>query len=215
MTLAWAEVGEIAARSLGVAGAATLLAALFGLPLGVWLGSQPRRGRVGAQVVLYAGMGLPPVVVGLLFYFLLSRSGPLGGLGLLFTPLAMVLAEAVLAFPLIAGFTLAAVRARAEGVRRLVRGLGGSERQVLATLLWESRRPITAALAAGFGAAISEVGAATIVGGDIRHHTRVLTTAVVLETRKGELESALALGAVLLGVTLIVTAVLVVWGERR
>jgi len=215
LTLPWAEVVEIAARSLGVAAAATFLAALVGLPLGVWLGARPRKGGLGAQVLLYAGMGLPPVVVGLVFYFLLSRSGPLGGLGLLFTPVAMVLAEAVLAFPMVAGFTLAAVRARADGVRRLVRGLGGSERQVLATLLWESRRPIVAALAAGFGAAISEVGAATIVGGDIRHHTRVLTTAVVLETRKGELESALALGAVLLGVTLVVTAILVVWGERR
>ncbi len=215
MTLPWAEVVEIAARSLGVAAAATFLAALVGLPLGVWLGARPRKGGLGAQVLLYAGMGLPPVVVGLVFYFLLSRSGPLGGLGLLFTPVAMVLAEAVLAFPMVAGFTLAAVRARADGVRRLVRGLGGSERQVLTTLLWESRRPIVAALAAGFGAAISEVGAATIVGGDIRHHTRVLTTAVVLETRKGELESALALGAVLLGVTLVATAILVVWGERR
>jgi len=215
LTLPWAEVVEIAARSLGVAAAATFLAALVGLPLGVWLGARPRKGGLGAQVLLYAGMGLPPVVVGLVFYFLLSRSGPLGGLGLLFTPVAMVLAEAVLAFPMVAGFTLAAVRARADGVRRLVRGLGGSERQVLTTLLWESRRPIVAALAAGFGAAISEVGAATIVGGDIRHHTRVLTTAVVLETRKGELESALALGAVLLGVTLVATAILVVWGERR
>ncbi|WP_457636837.1 ABC transporter permease [Oceanithermus sp.] len=215
MTIGWAEVWEITLRSLRIAGAATLLAALFGLPLGVWLGARQRRGGCGARVVLYAAMGLPPVVVGLIFYLLLSRSGPLGFAHLLFTQTAMVLAEAVLAFPMIAGFTMAGVRARAEGVRRLVRGLGGSERQVLATLLWESRRPIIAALAAGFGSAISEVGAATIVGGDIRHHTRVLTTAVVLETRKGELESALALGGVLLGVTLLVTAVLVVWGERR
>ncbi len=215
MTLGWAEVWEITWRSLRIAGAATLLAALFGLPLGVWLGARPRRGGFGAQVVLYAAMGLPPVVVGLIFYLLLSRSGPLGDNGLLFTQAAMVLAESVLAFPMIAGFTMAGVRARAEGVRGLVRGLGGSERQVLSTLLWESRRPIIAALAAGFGSAISEVGAATIVGGDIRHHTRVLTTAVVLETRKGELQSALALGAILLGVTLLVTAVLVVWGERR
>lgn len=215
MDLPWAEVAEITIRSLGVAGAATAIAALFGLPLGVWLGSRSRRGRTGAQIVLYAGMGLPPVVVGLLFYFLFSRSGPLGGLGWLYNPAAMVAAEAVLAFPMIAGFTLAAVRVRAEGIRRLVRGLGGTERQVLTTLLWESRRPLVAALAAGFGSAVSEVGAATIVGGDIRHHTRVLTTAVVLETRKGELESALALGAVLLGATLLVTAVLVVWGERR
>jgi len=215
VAIPWTEVWEITWRSLRVAGAATFLAALLGLPLGVWLGARPRRGGCGAQVVLYAAMGLPPVVVGLVFYVLLSRSGPLGGSGLLFTQTAMVLAEAVLAFPMVAGFTMAGVRARAEGVRRLVRGLGGSERQVLTTLLWESRRPIVAALAAGFGSAISEVGAATIVGGDIRHHTRVLTTAVVLETRKGELQSALALGAVLLGVTLVVTAILVVWGEKR
>ncbi len=209
------EIWEIAWRSLRIAGAATFLAALFGLPLGVWLGARPRRGGGSARVVLYAAMGLPPVVVGLFFYLLLSRSGPLGKSGLLFTQTAMVMAEAVLAFPMIAGFTAAGVRARAANVRRLVRGLGGSEKQVLTTLLWESRRPIVAALAAGFGSAISEVGAATITGGDIRHHTRVLTTAVVLETRKGELRSALMLGLVLLGLTLLVTAVLVVWGERE
>ena len=208
------EVLEITWRSLYVSGLATLLAAVLGLPLGLWLGARGggRLGRLWSSL-LYAGMGLPPVVVGLFFYFLLSRSGPLGGLGLLYTVPAVVVAESVLAFPLVAGFTMAGVAARAEPVRRLVRSLGGSELQALLTLLAESRRVIVAALAAGFGAVISEVGAVTIVGGDIRHATRVLTTAVVLEARKGELERAAVLGLVLLGLTLVVSAVLVVLGE--
>jgi len=203
------ELVEITLRSLFVSGSATLLAALFGLPLGLWLGARGQPQRLAASL-LYAGMGLPPVVVGLFFYFLLSRSGPLGSLGLLYTVPGMILAESVLAFPLIAGFAMAGVAAKADAVRRLVKSLGGSELQVHLTLLAESRRVVVAALAAGFGAVISEVG-----GGDIRHATRVLTTAVVIETRKGELERAAALGAVLLGVTLLITAILVVFGERE
>ncbi len=207
------EVLEIALRSLAVSGAATLIAALFGLPLGLWLGARGQS-RLAASV-LYAGMGLPPVVVGLFFYFLFSRSGPLGGLGLLYTLPAVAIAESVLAFPLIAGFTMAGVASRAEGVKRLVKSLGGTDAQALLTLLGESRRVVVAALAAGFGAVISEVGAVTIVGGDIRHATRVLTTAVVLETRKGALAEAAVLGLVLLGVTLVVSGLLVVFGERE
>ncbi|GAA6734302.1 ABC transporter permease [Thermus oshimai] len=204
-----AELWEISLRSLWVAGLATLLAALPAVPLGLWLALRGGGGIFG-RVLLYAGLALPSVVVGLFFYLLLSRSGPLGSLGFLYTPYAMVLAEAVLAFPLIAAFVLSGARGRVEEVRLLVRSLGGKENQVLPTLFWESRRILAAALAAGFGGAISEVGAATLVGGDIRHHTRVLTTAIVVETRKGELESALALGFVLLGVALLVTALLVV-----
>ena len=188
-----------------MAGAATLLAALPAVPLGLWLALRGGGGVFG-RVLLYAGLALPSVVVGLTLYLLLSRSGPLGFLGLLYTPYAMVLAEAVLAFPLIAAFVLSGARGRVEEVRLLVRSLGGREGQVLPTLFWESRRT----LAAGFGGAISEVGAATLVGGDIRHQTRVLTTAIVVETRKGELEAALALGGVLLGLALLVTALLVI-----
>ena len=204
-----AEVLEIALRSLAVAGGATLLAALFGVPLGLWLALRGG-GGVWGRVLLYSGLALPSVVVGLLFYLLLSRSGPLGFLNLLYTPWAMVLAEATLAFPLIAAFVLSGARGRVEEVRLLVRSLGGKERHVLPTLLAESRRTLAAALAAGFGGAISEVGAATLVGGDFRHHTRVLTTAIVVETRMGELHAALALGAVLLGIALLVTAFLVI-----
>ncbi len=207
------EVLEITLRSLAVSSAATLIAAVFGLPLGLWLGARGA-GRL-ARSLLYAGMGLPPVVVGLFFYFLFSRNGPLGGLGLLYTLPAVAVAESVLAFPLIAGFTMAGAASRAEGVRRLVKSLGGTETQAFLTLLAESRRVVVAALAAGFGAVISEVGAVTIVGGDIRHATRVLTTAVVLETRKGELERAAVLGLLLLGVTLVVSGLLVVFGERE
>ncbi len=211
--MALSELLEITWRSLYVAGLATLIAAVPGLPLGVWLGSRGKKSRF-TQAFLYAGMGLPPVVVGLVVYLLLSRSGPLGGLGLLYTPSAMIFAEVVLAFPLIASLTLAGVAAKAEAVRLLVKSLGGSERQALWTLLAESRKVVIAALAAGFGGAISEVGAATLAGGDIRHQTRVLTTAVVLETRKGELEAALALGAILLGLALLASAILVVFSER-
>lgn len=211
--MALSELLEITWRSLYVAGLATLIAAVPGLPLGVWLGSRGKKSRF-TQAFLYAGMGLPPVVVGLVVYLLLSRSGPLGGLGLLYTPSAMIFAEVVLAFPLIASLTLAGVAAKAEAVRLLVKSLGGSERQALWTLLAESRKVVIAALAAGLGGAISEVGAATLAGGDIRHQTRVLTTAVVLETRKGELEAALALGAILLGLALLASAILVVFSER-
>lgn len=203
------ELWEIALRSLWVAGLATLLAALPAVPLGLWLALRGGGGLLG-RVLLYAGLGLPSVVVGLFFYLLLSRAGPLGSLGLLYTPYAMVLAEAVLAFPPIAAFVLSGARGRVEEVRLLVRSLGGKEGQVLPTLFWESRRTLAAALAAGFGGAISEVGAATLVGGDIRHHTRVLTTAIVVETRKGEVEAALALGMVLMGLALLVTALLVI-----
>ncbi|MGC8875637.1 ABC transporter permease [Thermus sp.] len=204
-----AELLEITLRSLGVAGSATLLAALPAVPLGLWLALRGGGGPLG-RAVLYAGLALPPVVVGLFLYLLLSRSGPLGFLDLLYTPYAMVLAEAILAFPVIAAFVLSGARARAEEVRLLVRSLGGREDQVLPALFFESRRTLAAALAAGFGGAISEVGAATLVGGDIRHHTRVLTTAIVLETRKGEVEAALALGLILLGVALLVTGFLVI-----
>lgn len=203
-----AELWEITLRSLLVAGTATLLAALPAVPLGLWLAL--RGGGFLGRALLYAGMALPSVVVGLFLYLLLSRSGPLGFLGLLYTPFAMVLAEGVLAFPLIAAFVFSGARGRVEEVRLLVKSLGGREGQVLPTLLWESRRTLAAALAAGFGGAISEVGAATLVGGDIRHHTRVLTTAIVVETRKGEVEAALALGLVLLGVAFLVTALLVI-----
>ena len=138
-----AEVLEIALRSLAVAGGATLLAALFGVPLGLWLALRGG-GGVWGRVLLYSGLALPSVVVGLLFYLLLSRSGPLGFLNLLYTPWAMVLAEATLAFPLIAAFVLSGARGRVEEVRLLVRSLGGKERHVLPTLLAESRRTLAA-----------------------------------------------------------------------
>lgn len=205
------ELWEITLRSLFVAGLATLLAGALGVPLGLFLALKAP-GRL-PRILLYTGMGLPSVVVGLFFYLLLSRQGPLGSLGLLYTPWAMVLAQTVLALPLVASFLYTGARSRAEEVRTLVKSLGGREAQIPLTLLWESRRALAAGLASGFGAAISEVGAATLVGGDIRHQTRVLTTAIVLETRKGELEAALALGAVLLGVSLLVVALLLILEE--
>ena len=205
------EIWEITRLSLRVSLSATLLAALLALPLGVWAGSGQRKAW---GTFFYTGMALPPAAFGVLVYLLLSRSGPLGGLDILFTPAAMILTQAGLAAPLVAGFTYAGVAARAPAVRELVGSLAGSPRQYLVTLFWESRRPVAAALAAGFGAAISEVGAATIVGGDIRHQTRVLTTALVLETRLGHLEIALALGAISVGIALLVAALLTLWQDR-
>ena len=205
------EIWEITSLSLRISLSATLLAALLALPLGVWAGSGQRRGW---GTWFYTGMALPPAAFGVLVYLLFSRSGPLGGIELLFTPSAMILTQAGLAAPLIAGFTYAGVVARAPAVGELVASLGGNQRQFLVTLLLESRRPVAAALAAGFGAAISEVGAATIVGGDIRHQTRVLTTALVLETRLGHLEMALALGAISVGIALLVAALLTLWQDH-
>lgn len=192
------ELWEITLRSLFVAGLATLLAGGLGVPLGLFLALKAP-GRL-PRILLYTGMGLPSVVVGLFFYLLLSRQGPLGSLGLLYTPWAMVLAQTVLALSLVASFLYTGARSRAEEVRTLVKSLGGREAQIPLTLLWESRRALAAGLASGFG--------------DIRHQTRVLTTAIVLETRKGELEAALALGAVLLGVSLLVVALLLILEEN-
>jgi tungstate transport system permease protein len=207
------ELVEIALRTVGIAAVSTLVAALIGIPLGIRLGYTGRVSHI-VSIVIYTGMSLPSVIVGLLVYLLLSRSGPLGVLGLLYTPTAMVIAQIVLALPLIVSLTMTGVASKSETVRLLVQSLGLNQRYGSSALIWECRKAIVAAVVAGFGGSISEVGAAALTGGDIRFHTRVLTTSVVLETRQGNLETALLVGCVLLGLALIVTALVVVIGEK-
>ncbi len=190
--------------SLRVSGTAVLVSAVLGIPLGAWIGLSPSKWRTVLQPVIYTGMALPPVVVGLVLYILLSRSGPLAFLGWLFTPQAMILAQTVLALPFVVGITASSVASVPGELLLQVRSLGASAWQVRRTVLREARHGVLLAVAAAFGRSISEVGAVLIVGGNIEGHTRVLTTAIVLETSKGSFLFALALGAVLLSLALVV-----------
>jgi tungstate transport system permease protein len=210
-----AELWPVVWLSARVAAAALALSTLAGVPLGAWLGLARFRGRRLVAAVVYTGMGLPPVVVGLAVYLLLSRGGPLGALGWLFTPTAMVLAEAVLALPLVTGLTLAAVAAVPPELHLQVRALGAGPWQARWAVLREARPGVLAALAAAFGRIVSEVGAAYMVGGNIEGQTRTLTTAVMMETRMGEFALALALSGWLLGLTLAVNAAIVGLQGRR
>jgi tungstate transport system permease protein len=187
---------------------ALAISAAIGIPVGALVGLRRFPGRRFVIALLYTGMGLPPVVVGLFVYLLLSRSGPLGALNsalvpALFTPAAMILAQTIIALPLVAGFTMAAVLGVDPALRVQVRALGATEWQTTVALIAEARVGIIVAVAAGFGGIISEVGAVILVGGNIEHSTRVLTTAIVLETRKGNFDLAIALGIILLTLTFI------------
>lgn len=202
------ELVDIVLLSLRVSGSALLISTLLGIPLGVILGLKRFLGRRMVVALVYTGMGFPPVVVGLFVYLMLSRRGPLGGAGwpfvpALFTPGAMVLAQAIISFPLVAGFTMAAVRGVDPQLRQQIRALGATGWQTAVTLLAEARLGVVVSIVAGFGSIISEVGAVMLVGGNIEGRTRVLTTAIVLETRKGNFDLALALGAVLLSLSFV------------
>jgi tungstate transport system permease protein len=203
------ELWSILWLSVRVTGLALALSALAGIPLGAWLGLAAFRGRRVAATLIYTGMGLPPVVVGLLVYLLLSRSGPLAPLGWLFTPAAMVSAQAVILFPLVAGITMTAVEAVPGELYQQVRALGASPWQARRAVLQEARPGVFLAVAAALGRGLSEVGASLLVGGNIQGQTRVLTTAIVLETGKGEFALALALGGWLLALTLLANLVVV------
>jgi tungstate transport system permease protein len=183
---------------------AVLLAAIPGLPLGALLAVRRFPGRGVVVAVANAMMGLPPVVAGLVLYLLLSRSGPLGSLGLLFTPGAMVLAQAVLVAPILVALSRQALEALWEEYEEQLRSFGAGPGQAVRTLLWEGRFSLLTVLLAGFGRAAAEVGAVMIVGGNIEGYTRTMTTAIALETSKGDLPLALALGGVLLAVVLLV-----------
>ena len=193
-----AELIEITVRSLYVTLSATAIASIIGLPLGAWLAITRFPARRYVIALLNALMGLPPVVVGLVVYMLLSRSGPLGEFGLLFTPTAMIIAQFILVVPIVAALTRQTVEDLHEEYDEHLRSLDASRLDSVATLLWDGRFRLMTAVLAGFGRAIAEVGAVLIVGGNILHHTRVMTTTIALETSKGNLALALALGLVLI-----------------
>lgn len=195
--------------SLQVSGAAVVLSALMGLPLGVWLGLGHFRGKALVAGLIQTGMALPPVVVGLVLYLLLSRSGPLGSWGWLFTPLAMVLAQFMLCLPFVVGITMAAVASVPSELSWQLRSLGASPSQARWSVVREARSGILLAVATAFGRSLSEVGAVWLVGGNIAGQTRVLTTAIVLETGQGHFPLALLLGAALLFVALTINLVIV------
>jgi tungstate transport system permease protein len=198
------ELMGIIRVSLHVTGAALVISTLVGIPVGAWLGLHRFVGRRLVIAFLYTGMGLPPVVVGLFVYLFLSRSGPLGALGWLFTVKAMIVAQTIISLPLVAGFTMAAVLGVDPGLRNQVLALGATPRQATLAILSEARLGILVSIIAGFGSIISEVGAVMLVGGNIEGSTRVLTTAIVLQTGQGNFVLALALGIVLLGIAFLV-----------
>jgi tungstate transport system permease protein len=199
----------IVALTFRVTGLALLLATVLGVPVGAALGLTRFPGRRLLALVLYTGMGLPPVVVGLFVYMLLSRRGPLGDFGWLFTPRAMVVAQTVIAFPLVAGLTMSAVEGVDQNLRLQVKALGATRWQLGWTVLREARIGVTAAIVAAFGGIVSEVGAVMLVGGNIDGQTRVLTTAIVLFTRQGDFAIAMILGVALIALTLAANAVLI------
>ncbi len=189
---------EIIGLSLGVSFTAVFIAALIGLPLGAAAALFRFPGRTFIVVILNAFMGLPPVVVGLIVYILLSRAGPLGVLGLLFTPTAMIIAQVILVTPIIASLTRQVIEDLWQEYEEQMRSLGAGPMKSLTALLWDGRFSLLTAILAGFGRASAEVGAVMIVGGNIDHATRVMTTAIALEVSKGDLSLALALGLILL-----------------
>jgi tungstate transport system permease protein len=195
---------QIVGLSLRVSLAATLCAALVGLPLGALLAVARFPGRQAIIVALNALVGLPPVVAGLLIYLALSRSGPLGGLGLLFTPGAMVIAQTVLIAPILAALSRQAMEQLWEDYAEQLRSFGAGPGRAVPTLLWDGRFALLTVLLAGFGRASAEVGAVMVVGGNIEGFTRVMTTAIALETSKGDLPLALALGGILMAIVLAV-----------
>jgi tungstate transport system permease protein len=202
------EVLGITLFSLQVSGAATGLSLVAGIPLGIFLALGRFPGRSLIVSLINTGMGLPPVVVGLFVTIFLWRSGPLGFMELLYTPTAMIIAQVVIAFPIVAGLTMAAFQGLNPNLRLQLLGIGASTPQLLWLLCKEAPLPLLAAIMAGFGGVISEVGASMMVGGNIRGQTRVLTTATVLETGKGNFEIAIALGLILLAVTFAVNLLL-------
>lgn len=199
-----ADLLEIVGLSLRVSLSALLLATLIGLPIGAWLGVTRFPGRRGVLVLVNALMGLPPVVVGLLLYLVLSRSGPLGELSLLFTPTAMILAQTLLILPIVAALSRQVMEDLWAEYEPELRALGASRLRSVPTLLYEGRFSLATAVLAGFGRAIAEVGAVLVVGGNIAHVTRVMTTAIALETSRGELALALGLGLLLVGLAIAV-----------
>ena len=202
------EVLSITLLSLAVSGAATLISLVLGVSLGFVIALKEFRGKKFVISTINTGMGLPPVVVGLFVTIFLWRNGPFGFLGILYTPLAMVIAQTIIAAPLVMGITVAAIQHLPQNLRYQILALGATRLQMMRLLVREARLPLLAAVMAGFGGVISEVGASIMVGGNIKGYTRVLTTATVMETSRGNFDIAIALGIILLALCFIINAVL-------
>ena len=209
------DVLAITWRTIHVSTVATFISILIGIPIGTVLALTRFKGRGFLVSLINFGMGLPPVVVGLATWLMLTRYGPLGMLGLLYTPTAMILAQAVIASPIVAGFSIAAIQSLNPKLLLQIQSLGATRFQYLMLLLWEARLGILSAIIAGFGGVISEVGASMMVGGNIRGYTRVLTTATVLEVSKGKFELATALSIILLMLTFIIVSLLSYLQQRK
>ena len=209
------EVVQITLLSLAVSGIATLISILIGLPLGTFLAMVQFRSRQFWISLINTGMALPPVVVGLVVSIFLWRSGPLGSLNLIYTPAAIVIAQVLISFPLAAGLTISSLQQLDPRLRVQLLGLGASKIQMILALWKEARLALVAALIAAFGSVISEVGASMMVGGNLKGSTRVLTTAIVLETSRGEFASAIALSIILLSLAFLVNFALTTLQQRR
>lgn len=205
---------EIAQRSLHVTAVALAISTVLGIPVGAWLALTRFPGKRVLTAFIYTGMGLPPVVVGLVVFLFLSRSGPMGDLGWLFSINAMIIAQVIIATPLVIGVTMSSVTGVDPGLRPQMRALGATRWQTTWAQLYEARFGVIVGIVAGFGSIISEVGAVMLVGGNIAGRTRVLTTAIVLETRQGEFDFALALGIILLTISFLANALLVALQAR-
>jgi tungstate transport system permease protein len=201
-----AGLAEIVALSLRVSITATCFAALIGLPLGALIATTKFPGRSLAILIVNALMGLPPVVVGLIVYLMLSNAGPMGGFGLLYSPTAMIIAQTVIVTPIVAALGRQTIDDLRQEYDEQLRALGVGPLRAIPTLLWDGRFSLLTACLAGFGRAAAEVGAVIIVGGNIDHVTRVMTTAIALETSKGDLALALGLGLILLVIAVVINA---------
>jgi tungstate transport system permease protein len=202
------EVLSITLLSLAVSGAATLISLVLGVSLGFAIALTEFHGKKFVISTINTGMGLPPVVVGLFVSIFLWRNGPFGFLGILYTPLAMVIAQTIIAAPLVMGITVAAIQHLPRNLRYQILALGATRLQMMRLLVREARLPLLAAVMAGFGGVISEVGASIMVGGNIKGYTRVLTTATVMETSRGNFDIAIALGIIVLVLSFIINAML-------
>ena len=207
------EVAEITLLSLRLSGLATLISLLLGMPFGTWLALAHPRGRNFLLSLVNTGMAMPPVVVGLFVSIFLWRSGPLGDLHWIYTPIAIIIAQTVIAAPVVTGLTAAALQQLDPRLRLQLLGIGASPLQMVLALWGEARLPLLAAVMAGFGSVISEVGASMMVGGNIRYQTRVLTTAIVLETGKGNFVLAIALSVILLLIAYLIN-LLLTWVQQ-